>query len=125
MKAYRKNPKGTQSKIHVGCQPKHMIRDNATNQVAGTKVLSQHRSPIPKKYQEVRVALAKAIDGLKISHRAQTALKQQAAIEYIESGINKSVLVSDVRLVRSEDKSSCFFFIFLKVGPRIFFLASS
>ena len=50
------------------------------------------------------VALAKAIDGLKISHRAQTALKQQAAIEYIESGIHKSVLVSDVRLVRSEDK---------------------
>ena len=60
-KAYRKNPKGTQSKIHVGCQPKHIIRDNATNQVAGTEVLSQHRSPIPKKYQEVRVALAKAV----------------------------------------------------------------
>lgn len=49
-------------------------------------------------------SLAKAISGLNFTHRAQTALKQQESLEYIEHGIHKQILIADIRLVKAEDK---------------------
>ena len=49
-------------------------------------------------------SLAKVISGLQLTHRAQTALKQQAALDYLENGMHKQILIADIRLIKSEDK---------------------
>ena len=41
---------------------------------------------------------------LEVPHRAQHALKQQAAISFIKQGITQHIALSDIRLIRSEDK---------------------
>lgn len=50
------------------------------------------------------VSLAKVLSGLQLAHRAQTALKQQEALEYLENGLHKQILIADIRLIKSEDK---------------------
>ena len=49
-------------------------------------------------------SLAQVISGLQLTHRAQTALKQQEAFDYLENGMHKQILIADIRLIKSEDK---------------------